>query len=651
MLNETIQQLMSSTLYMKIQAEPTRHSPNLLSGLASNVKAAVSGNPELEAQARQVFLEAFAGSPLAAQMGAIWEMSLATPATFQELTDSGAPANLCPVAEGSPVAMVRRELRKAAVAAKRLPHIQINDRDLSAVLEDARQALLASNNPPRLFMRNGSMVQLTQDNTIQEITAVTCRTRLGEAARWEKVHGEDKQTGEPETEVVFPPVDVATALVAEPPDALPALNEVVNFPIFSKGGRLIAEPGYHQEDGIYLTADVEGLVPPVPESPDDLEVERAKRLIEEEVLHDFQFKSQADKAHWYSMALLPLVLPMIDGPTPMHYFEAAMVGTGKTLLADVGALITTGQTVPWKGLPEAEAEKAQTIFSMLKSGSTYAGFDNVKHKVDSPNLEGVLTSTRWSARLMRTQSEGHVVNRAVWLMTGNNCELSDDLLRRSLRIRLDTAEDKPALRANFKHRNLRHWIREHRGKLLHALLTLVQRWVVAGRKPNTGRILNSFESWSEVVGGILQAVGIEGFLEVNLAEEASGDQEEDVAFLAAWEEKFQGLPVSAKDLYSEVCLENIPVQMGEKTMYRTQLAHLGGFFGKTADTARTRRLGHWLKKNRDRPMGGLVVRKAEHDAHLNAHRYRLERLTKQAQQQVVQEVALKAPMGDNPEFS
>lgn len=46
---------------------------------------------------------------------------------------------------------------------------------------------------------------------------------------------------------------------------------------------------------------------------------------------------------------------------------------------------------------------------------------------------------------------------------------------------------------------------------MHAALTLIQNWLARGRPPGQSR-LGSFESCAEVMGGILDAAGIDGFL-------------------------------------------------------------------------------------------------------------------------------------------
>jgi hypothetical protein len=50
------------------------------------------------------------------------------------------------------------------------------------------------------------------------------------------------------------------------------------------------------------------------------------------------------------------------------------------------------------------------------------------------------------------------------------------------------------------------------GGLLWAVLTLIRHWVGMGR-PQGDQPMGSYESWAEVMGGILKAAGIPGFLE------------------------------------------------------------------------------------------------------------------------------------------
>jgi hypothetical protein len=93
--------------------------------------------------------------------------------------------------------------------------------------------------------------------------------------------------------------------------------------------------------------------------------------------------------------------------------------------------------------------------------------------------------------------------------TANNPTLSTEISRRCIRIRIDPRVDKPWQREGVKHPKLRTWITDHRGDLIWAALVLCRYGLQHG---TVGRPLGSYESWSDVLGRILQGAGFPGFL-------------------------------------------------------------------------------------------------------------------------------------------
>ena len=71
-----------------------------------------------------------------------------------------------------------------------------------------------------------------------------------------------------------------------------------------------------------------------------------------------------------------------------------------------------------------------------------------------------------------------------------------------------------------------------RPAIAHALLTLVQAWVAAGRPPGAAT-LGSYESWAEVVGGVLTVAGVSGFL-ANIHDTQMSTDAEWRGFVEAW---------------------------------------------------------------------------------------------------------------------
>jgi hypothetical protein len=264
--------------------------------------------------------------------------------------------------------------------------------------------------------------------------------------------------------------------------------------------------GFDSTTGIYLNAvSLEGIDSQMP-------VTDAKKLLFDELLSDFDFSyPDSARAHLVALFLQPFVRQMIDGATPMYLIEASIRGAGKGLLADVFSLITTGQTTPITPFALERTELEKRITADLAAGQQIMAFDNVT-RLGGQVLDAVLTSQRWRGRILGQSKIVNLPNTATWLATANNVELLGDTPRRIIPIRLEPKSERPEDRMNFKHIRLRHWVRQNRIQLVNALISLVAHWIDAGR-PKVAPTLGSYEEWADVMGGILESVGIGGFLE------------------------------------------------------------------------------------------------------------------------------------------
>lgn len=167
-------------------------------------------------------------------------------------------------------------------------------------------------------------------------------------------------------------------------------------------------------------------------------------------------------------------------------------------------------------VPQAEVHNAdelrKNLTATLMTGTGLYWIDNVHHKVDNASLALATTTEVWKDRVLGHSKTVVLPVRCSRILSGNNVELSSELARRSVLIRLDANVERPTDRKDFRHPNLLGYVRTNRGQLVWAGLTLIQAWIAAG-KPAGIEILASYEPWSQVMGGILSVAGIEGFLE------------------------------------------------------------------------------------------------------------------------------------------
>ncbi len=456
-----------------------------------------------------------------------------------------------------------------ATAPPDIPTVQLGDRRLCEKTADALKALRRMNeSAPRLFQQGGVLVRLRFDDDAPrvELLAIDAlRGELDRSALWMKSNGS----------FVDPPTMVVRNLLSLPGFDFPRLRAVAESPFFTQDGRLVVTPGYHAEAGVFLHLP-EGLaVPPVPAVPSSQDLEKAKQLILSELLVDFPFVDQSSCAHGVSLLLPSLIRDMIDGPTPLHAIDAPMPGSGKGLLVDAISLITTGRNIDVMTEGKDSEELRKRVTAVLLAGSPFALFDNITRRLESGVLAALLTAPTWTDRILGASRMVRLPIRTTWVGTGNNLQFSREIARRSIWIRLDAKVPEPHRRDGFKHDPFTPWVRQQRHDLLWATLVLAQHWVAEGRPRFTARRLGSYESWSEVVGGILMAAEIEGFLANADPFAAHADDETATwgKFVARWWIVHRDKAVCASALYP-IALETLTDTLGDGSE-RSQLIRLG----------------------------------------------------------------------------
>lgn len=357
------------------------------------------------------------------------------------------------------------------------------------------------------------------------------------------------------------PLDLVRLVLGNPPPEVPRLRGIANTPYFTKTRRLVEKPGYDKESGWYLKPIIN--VPPVPCKPTHEQVEQAKKIIDQ-IIQDFQFEVDADRANLLALMLGLLAREMIDGPTPIHLIEAATPGTGKSLVVQalLSALLGTRPTM--RAEPRDDAEWAKVIVSAMLSGERLFVVDNINNSLMSGTLSNAVVSSIFSARILGRNKDIKGEIRWSWVMTGNNVTATMEVARRIVRTRMTTPEERPWEREQDKFHipKLMRWVDEHSGLICWSALTLVQSWIATGAKEGKGN-LGSFEHWAEVMSGILDNVGIKGFL--GNVSESFDDMAEETAswseFVKAWWNLHTNVPHSASDLYTLLAIHSIDLNL------------------------------------------------------------------------------------------
>ncbi len=416
--------------------------------------------------------------------------------------------------------------------------------DEPAIIDAAIAALAAD---PTIFKRGNVLACVSRDDKkltgiirppdsprIVPLPLPTLRERMAGNAKWIRI----QDRGDKVEEVSAHPPDWAVKAVearGQWTDIRP-IEGIVETPILRPDGTILTRPGYDAETG--LLYEPRCSFPEIAEQPT---LDDAMRAIDAllEVVADFPFALDAHRSGWLAALLTPLTRYSFHGPAPMFTFDANTRGSGKTLAADAIGEIVCGWPMPRMVNPESDDETRKRITTLALEGERMILLDNLGNVLGCPSLDAALTATTWKDRVLGVnRSTAAVPLNATWYATGNNIEYNGDTIRRVVPIRIESDLEKPEERTGFRHQNLLAWIRQDRGRLIAAALTILRAYHVAGRPDQRLTTWGSYEAWSAAVREPIVWAGLVDPADAReeLAEQSDREAGALRALLAGWEE-------------------------------------------------------------------------------------------------------------------
>ncbi|HEY2007653.1 MAG TPA: hypothetical protein VGH23_01595 [Rhizomicrobium sp.] len=401
-------------------------------------------------------------------------------------------------------------------------------------------------NPVRLTtLSDGKMAFVNLDNDalwseLNKLVTMVRRTENGDGARGKF----DK--------------DAAKHINEQSYDLLEDAPEIIYTPVYLRDGELMSEPGYNSKQNLLLVAN-DLIVPPISAEPTKEQAEAAANWIKTELLSDFpfcEFDDQGNKlvepsmANAFAMIVTPFMRWMIEGLTPFFFVTKPQPGTGGTLLATLPMILFDGVDGEEGSLnySENDDEMQKVIVAAIMAARKNMFFDNLE-VLNSLTIIRAVTQRLIGGRVLGQSKMFLRKNLFNWTGTGNNTQICADMLRRIAWIRLN-AQMSDLTTRRFKHKDLAKFVAENRGTAIHHILTMIRYWQVKG-KPFKGKPLASFEDWSMKVGGVLQACGVNGFLESKAPVMFDRKAAENNEFLVEFAKKYGAEnPHALKDIHN-----------------------------------------------------------------------------------------------------
>ncbi|MBS0655361.1 MAG: hypothetical protein JSR46_06280, partial [Verrucomicrobia bacterium] len=266
-------------------------------------------------------------------------------------------------------------------------------------------------------------------------------------------------------------------------DLFPVLVGVINHPTLRPDGSILDIPGYDEETGLLFAPDHDDFAK-IPQYPtrDDARVSLDIIL---DVLRDFPFDESDEDGDYTnthrSVALSAILTGLIRksiSTAPLHGFSAPKMASGKSLLADIVAIIGSGNDCTMLSHADNEVEEKKRLMAVLLEADPFVCFDNIERPFGSSALCTVLTQQKYKDRILGETRNTEALTNICFLATGNNLTFIGDLSTRTMMCKLDPKVERPEEREFDV--DLRKYARQNRGKLVQAGLTILRAYHVAG---------------------------------------------------------------------------------------------------------------------------------------------------------------------------
>lgn len=368
------------------------------------------------------------------------------------------------------------------------------------ISQTAAELFTALSPTQTLFLRGTTIVELVCRNDrsphLEPLKVDAFRSRVEKVASlmvWRS-----GSAGQPVLAPALLSQDLAKAIMeAESRSLLPTIASVHSCPILVADGnglpKLLCE-GYHSEcGGIFITGQIH-----LPPNWETMPIgEAAGRLLY--LIDEMDFPSEGDRARAIAAFITPALLMggHLADRIPIDIAEADQSQAGKGYRHELVCTLYNEKAYLVAARSGGVGSLDESLGSALISGHPFVCFDNLRGKLDSPNIEAFITAPGLFPARVPHRGEIQVDPRRFLIqLSSNGFESTRDLANRASICRIRK-------RHGYEYRDTLGELRANAGDYLGAVFRIVKAWIDAG-KPKTKDPRHDRREWCQTLDWIVQ---------------------------------------------------------------------------------------------------------------------------------------------------
>jgi putative DNA primase/helicase len=480
--------------------------------------------------------------------------------------------------------VIRLRLGELPEAVDQVEEILLDQSDRFSIFQRAGELVRAVSLPePR---KGGGLQRCEGTVQLEPLGGVALTEIFSRIARWERIDSKgDIQT------VDCPPKIAAFYMSRMGSWRLRVLMGVISAPVLREDGTVLSQPGYDSESGLLFVSNEDWS--DIPDQPTRDDAKAALEILRAP-FEEFPFVSEEDRAVHIAAILTAIQRRTLEA-CPIFGYSAPAPRSGKSLLSESVAIIATGKPVPATAVSGEHEEMRKAIAAALREGHSIINLDNIEVPLSSPDLARALTQSEYQDRLLGESRMLRLPTNVLWTATGNKLVFRGDLACRALMCRIDSGLERPEART-FKIPHLVGSLKANRKQFVAAALTILRAFHLARRPSQHLSAWGGFDNWSASVREPLVWAGMADPCRTReFVMEDDPEREEWLAGVQCLYKGFAG---------GEFTTKTIIERCGSDEALRASMLSVAAGRQQKQELD-SRRLGWWLRRVRDRIIGGL----------------------------------------------